>query len=301
MRTDKTFLCALILAVSVLLPVAAAAQTDLYGGVGRGSPLNPGALITINQDTGAGTLVGHPDSVPGLTGLVFDFSGTLYGTTISGTLGTGRFSELVRIDPGTGAQIGPAVTIKANNLPISITDLALRPSSNTLYGTSLSEDDFTNSIYTINPTTGVATLIGNTGVIGATIAFGPDGTLYQTSAIFDDVGFVAGYLNTLDPDTGAVLTTSAPFTSEHVGGLAVRPTDGVIFASGGDAGRLWTLSPTGTQILLGVTNVGGVGDLAFTPLPTSNDQCKNGGWQRFSFPHSFKNQGDCIQFVNTGK
>jgi len=117
-------------------PVAAAAQTDLYGGVGRGSPLNPGALITINQDTGAGTLVGHPDSVPGLTGLVFDISGTLYGTTISGTLGTGRFSELVRIDPGTGAQIGPAVTIKANNLPISITDLALRPSSNTLYGTS---------------------------------------------------------------------------------------------------------------------------------------------------------------------
>src|SRR6202035_5111092 len=107
--------------------------------------------------------------------------------------------------PGTGAQIGPAVTITANNLPISITDLTLRPSSNTLYGTSLSEVDFTNSIYTINPTTGVATFIGNTGVIGATLAFGPDGTLYQTSAIFDDVGFVAGYLNTLDPDTGAVL------------------------------------------------------------------------------------------------
>ena len=177
MRTHKTLLCALILAVSVLRPVAAAAQIDLYGGVGRGSPLNPGALITINQDTGAGTLVGHPDSVPGLTGLVFDISGTLYGTTISGTLGTGRFSELVRIDPGTGAQIGPAVTITANNLPISITDLTLRPSSNTLYGTSLSEVDFTNSIYTINPTTGVATFIGNTGVIGATLAFGPDGTL----------------------------------------------------------------------------------------------------------------------------
>ena len=78
---------------------------------------------------------------------------------------------------------------------------------------------------------------GDTGVIGATVAFGPDGTLYQNSAIFDDVGFVAGYLNTLDPDTGAVLTTSDPFTQAHVGGLAVRPTDGVIFASGGDAGR----------------------------------------------------------------
>src|SRR5436190_6455670 len=127
MRASKTLLCALMLAVSVLRPVAAAAQTDLYGGIGRGSPLNPGALITINQDTAAGTLVGHPDSVPGLTGLVFDISGTLYGTTISGPLGTGRFSELVRVDPRTAAQIGPAVPITADGQPISITDLALRP------------------------------------------------------------------------------------------------------------------------------------------------------------------------------
>src|SRR5947207_1126534 len=76
MRTPQTLLCALMLAV--VGPVAAAGQTDLYGGIGRGSPLNPGALITVNQNTGVGTLVGHPDSVPGLTGLVFDISGTLY-------------------------------------------------------------------------------------------------------------------------------------------------------------------------------------------------------------------------------
>jgi len=56
---------------------------------------------------------------------VFDISGALYGTTISGPLGTGRFSELVRIDPGTGVQIGPAVPITADGQPISITDLAL--------------------------------------------------------------------------------------------------------------------------------------------------------------------------------
>jgi hypothetical protein len=300
MRTPKTLLCALILSA---VPAASGmtGETDLYGGNGRGSPLNPGALIAINQDTGAGALVGHPDSVPGLSGLVFDISGILYGTTISGELGTGRFSNLVRIDPGTGVQIGPAVPITANDLPIPITDLALQPGTNTLYGTRLIEEDFTNSIYTINPATGVATLIGNTGVIGATIAFGPDGTLYQTSAVFDADGFVAGYLNTLDPDTAAVLTTSDPFTQEHVGGLEVRPTDGVIFASGGDAGRIWSLSPTGTQTLVGLTGVGGVGDLTFTPLPTNKDQCKNGGWQRFSFPYSFKNQGDCIQLVNTGK
>jgi hypothetical protein len=30
------------------------------------------------------------------------------------------------------------------------------------------------------------------------------------------------------------------------------------------------------------------------PLPTSKDQCKNGGWKTYG---SFRNQGDCITFV----
>jgi hypothetical protein len=38
-----------------------------------------------------------------------------------------------------------------------------------------------------------------------------------------------------------------------------------------------------------------------SPGPTSKDQCKHGGWRNFTFPHPFKNQGDCIQFVNTGR
>jgi hypothetical protein len=33
------------------------------------------------------------------------------------------------------------------------------------------------------------------------------------------------------------------------------------------------------------------------PLPTSKDQCKNGGWKTYGV---FKNQGDCVSFVATG-
>jgi hypothetical protein len=33
------------------------------------------------------------------------------------------------------------------------------------------------------------------------------------------------------------------------------------------------------------------------PLPTTKDQCKNGGWQTYGI---FKNQGDCASFVATG-
>lgn len=38
-------------------------------------------------------------------------------------------------------------------------------------------------------------------------------------------------------------------------------------------------------------------------VPTNKDQCKNGGWQTRTRPDgsSFRNQGDCIQYVNTGR
>jgi hypothetical protein len=35
--------------------------------------------------------------------------------------------------------------------------------------------------------------------------------------------------------------------------------------------------------------------------PTSKDQCKGNGWASFVTPRSFKNQGDCVQYFNTGK
>lgn len=41
----------------------------------------------------------------------------------------------------------------------------------------------------------------------------------------------------------------------------------------------------------------------YEPTPTSKDSCKKGGWQSVvrADGSSFKNQGDCIQYVNTGK
>jgi hypothetical protein len=47
----------------------------------------------------------------------------------------------------------------------------------------------------------------------------------------------------------------------------------------------------------------GVGDTCdpATGPPKNKDQCKNNGWMRFDVPRKFKNQGDCIQFFNTGK
>jgi len=51
-----------------------------------------------------------------------------------------------------------------------------------------------------------------------------------------------------------------------------------------------------------------IDDLTIAPVvassgvgpPTNKNQCKKGGWQTFNIPREFKNQGDCIQFVNNG-
>ncbi len=88
-----------------------------------------------------------------------------------------------------------------------------------------------------------------------------------------------------------------------------------------DATNNWWGSSTGPTI---ASNPGGTGEpiidedgvVKYSPFlttfsscapvpqigpPTNKDQCKKGGWQTFNTPHTFKNQGDCIQFVNTGK
>lgn len=43
----------------------------------------------------------------------------------------------------------------------------------------------------------------------------------------------------------------------------------------------------------------GVGDTC--DAPANANECKNGGWSLFVYPRTFKNQGDCIQWINTGR
>lgn len=35
--------------------------------------------------------------------------------------------------------------------------------------------------------------------------------------------------------------------------------------------------------------------------PLSESECMNAGWTSFDYPHSFANQGDCVQYVQTGR
>lgn len=60
------------------------------------------------------------------------------------------------------------------------------------------------------------------------------------------------------------------------------------------------LVKNGNQADFDLDGKGDACDLLTGP-PKNQGQCKNNGWARFNVPRKFKNQGDCLQFLNTGK
>jgi hypothetical protein len=269
----------LSLAIAWLFVAAdkSAADSMLFGGIGFGSPQNRGALITVDPATGSGTVVG-PGAGPnaGLTGLTFDPTGALWGSTSTNPIAdpTVGAPQLLQLDPLTGTPIFSAPLTFGGNV-LEVNDLAADPISGMLFGVSLNTND--TSIYTIDKDTGNASFIGATGVIGVTLAFAPDGTLYMTSATFDMSGQTGSFFHTVDPLTGNPTSTtpigllpSGNFV--HFGGLAVDPADGTIYGSAREAtaaqkGDIFTLTPAGVATRVGSTAVGEPGDLAFQPVP----------------------------------
>lgn len=232
-----------------LISSPASAASILFGAAGNGSSISPGGLFTVDQTNATGTLVGDGVTPGGLSGLVFDNGGILYGTTAT-TSGT---SSLVTLNPTTGA------ILTSTALGISFGDLALDPLTNTLYGIRSNADGQSSGgdLYTISPT-GVITFIGDTGQLrGGGLAFDTSGTLYFLE--FDE-------LHTLNPLTAQIVST-VNLGAEVGEGLAIRPSDGLLFSTNsGNNQTIWTLTAAGTNLTpLGVTGNGSLSDLAFGP------------------------------------
>jgi hypothetical protein len=63
-----------------------------------------------------------------------------------------------------------------------------------------------------------------------------------------------------------------------------------------------SFAPSGAHTVLSDNTV--IDETLYTyDQPFDKDECKNGGWENLEREDgsSFKNQGDCIQYVNTGK
>jgi N-acetylneuraminic acid mutarotase len=116
-----------------------------------------------------------------------------------------------------------------------------------------------------------------------------NGVLYAVGGAHNCIsGGITNEVDAYDPNLNA--WTMAPSMPTPRTGLGVGVVNGVLYAIGG------TTDDLGAYAIVE----------AFTPMsvvgpPTNRDQCKNGGWRTFDTPRTFKNQGDCVAFVNTGK
>lgn len=148
--------------------------------------------------------------------------------------------EIAKVDVATGN-----VTL-IGNAGVVLTDIAFDPSGN-LYGM-----DFT-SLYSINQTTGAATLIGADSISGGNaLTFASDGTLYGA-------GNASTSLYTINPSTGASTAVGGSIGTNSAGDLAFH--NGILYLAGtnGDLVRLDTITGNGTnEGAFGVANVFGL-------------------------------------------
>jgi PEP-CTERM motif len=203
----------------------ALAQEVLLGTTAQTSAA--GDLYRIDPSTGAGTLVGplvdstfNPYAV---TGLAFDnVTGILYGS-ISNQSFTGP-RDLVAIDPNSGA----VTVIGAFGIGSqTMADLTFDITTATLYGTG-SQD---GNLYSVDPTTGLATAVGSSGL--AAPVRGNGMAANSAGQIFGSPKTASGALVQFNKSTGAATTVAtlsgAPFSAGAIGAMAFN-SGGTLYA-----------------------------------------------------------------------
>ncbi|MCU1261847.1 MAG: hypothetical protein JWO80_4732 [Bryobacterales bacterium] len=272
----RTKMFSALLLGGALLLAAGTARADLFAI----SYYNffPNVLYRVNTATGqamgSGLLL---QGASGVVGITFSQDGTLYGLTASD--GSTR-NAFYRIDPvaSTAALIGP--TGLSN---IAKGDIAFDPVTHTLYGVGEIPSPGITDLFTIDLTTGHATIIGpvDTGRFGgglAALAFDPLGNLFILNTTVPADGINLSRLLKVNKATGAVINT-LDLTGAHLGysaGLAFDPATGTAYIADGNfrgTNTLYTLN-TSTGVLSAVGPTGtafrfGISSLAFSPGPDS--------------------------------
>jgi CSLREA domain-containing protein len=188
--------------------------------------------------------------------------------------------------------------------PMNVTSSTLSNNSAATQGGGIFNDTFANSnlhssIVALNTAPSGSDLFSGAGSAFNSQGYNAIGTATDSnfvSAASDQVGVPATQLN-----LGALASNGGPTQTMALG------TGSVAINTGDDAVTLPPLSLTTDQRGPGYARKSGTHvdagafEVQQRNAPTNKDQCKNGGWRNFDNPRTFKNQGDCIQFVNTGK
>jgi hypothetical protein len=238
---------------------------------------------------------------------------TLENLTVNGESGfavDAGYGGILQLIDSTVTNSNPALTLGGPVSDLSLTDSTISGNAVAMDLTLQSAGIFSSLASTIadngaglegqgiGTVTLADTIVSNND--GHDCAFSGGSTVTDDGYNLDDDGTCGLTATTSHSDTPAGLDPSG---LQNNGG----PTQTILPATGSPViGAV----PTGTTLngvqvcprtdQRGVASVGNctIGAVEVHFRPTTKDQCKNGGWRDFS---QFKNQGDCIQFVNTGK
>lgn len=134
----------------------------------------------------------------------------------------------------------------------------------------------------------------NTITLAHSSYFGIDIT---PNGAFAYVGSRVGFVSKIDTSTNLATDVQSGPRAQGVG---IDPTGAFVYVANSQAGTVSKIS-TATNTLVATITVGSSPQFIAFPVrthgPTNKDQCKNNGWQTFTNP-TFKNQGQCIKFVN---
>jgi len=213
----------------------------LYGAAAQScsTGTNPGAgeslLYLVNPDTGDMEPIGAT-GFDGVTGLEFLPDGRLIGTARQGV----DAGVLIQINPATGqgTLIGVLGSFNNPNECGRFPDLAYDNATDTLYATGSNCDNLSRAIFTIDPDTAEATLIGETGFGGGGLglAMRSDGTLFHSRLSGDDLSFYTINLNTgAGTLIGTIDANIPPVPRLNVNSMDFHPITGQLFGSSKEA------------------------------------------------------------------
>ncbi len=141
---------------------------------------------------------------------------------------------LRRLDPSTGAILSSlAITMQGASVRGG-SGLATHPVTGQLFALLEVNDRLSRDLATIDPHTGEATSIGNTGAPFAALAFGQDGTLYGLTG---ERGATPETLFELDQATGAATQLTTLGSGSGGEALALNPLDGLLYRASGRGRR----------------------------------------------------------------
>lgn len=246
------------------LSLSGIASADTLYGIQFSAPT---PIYTVNQATGALTN-GPATGVSRIGDLANGTGGNIWGIGI----GTGNSpSTLYQFNPVTGSAVSTVSIVGARSPIVSI---AYDSSANLVYGTTaVSFGNVGNFLYSINPVSGAATVIGDFGISALFgLAFNPlDGFLYGTNGEGSDT---ASLYRIDTANANATLIGSTGVTG--VFDIAFRPSDNALFLSSVGSFSLYTADlTTAAGTLVGpfgsFTNIAGLAfvETSVVPVPPS--------------------------------